>query len=213
MRPVKGIVGKWIPARQMLQFHWEAETLKNDRYIYFVEIKNDGGKMRTDLNSVWLFDSRDPKNPSLSDKYIKLNGNGSGKMMLKKFCVYSTDTSSDRNEEVILNECSKDSNYLVDVLSGTAQIEYSIKTNEVKNTKIVGIELNSDTNIGEGIIGYSYKLDNIVIKHSFPAISKGNTKYPDIAIPANSILRIVPYEDKYAGNISITEKKKSLFNF
>lgn len=213
MRPVKGIVGKWIPSRQMLQFHWEAEALQNDRYIYFVEIKSDGNKMRVDSNSVWLFDSRDPQNPSLSDKYIKLSGSGAGRVMLKKFFVYSTDTSSDRNEEVILNECAGNCKYLVDVLTGTAQIEYSMKSSEIKNSKIVGIELNSDNNIGEGIIGYSYKLDNVLIKHSFPAIPRGNTKYPDIAIPSNCVLRIVPFEERYAGNMSIKEKKKSLFNF
>lgn len=211
MRPVKDFSGIWNPQKNAILFKWDVSAIGNDRYIYIIGLIEEDGTYRPDTSRYKLFDIRDMNNPNPSSTYMPISNLKVGvhKML---FCAYSTPGAANPNSEELIAACRSDSAYITGVMMGRANIVYVADTSVVENAKMVKIHLKSDSGIAPGVLGYQYCLDNCQVMTPFPgAINRGKTVFPPILIPRDSELQIGPMDRQFAGNLSITSKKSTLF--
>lgn len=211
MRPVKDFSGTWNPQRNAIHFKWDVSAIGNDRYIYIVGLLEENGVYRPDTSRFKLFDIRDMSNPNPSSTFMPINNLKAGVHRML-FCAYSTPGAANVNGDELMAACQSDSAYMTGVMMGRANIVYVADTSVAENAKLVKLHLKSDSGIAQGVLGYKYYLDNCEVINPFPhAINRGKTVFPPILIPKDSELQIGPLDRQFAGNLSITSKKSTLF--
>lgn len=212
MKPVKSFCGYWNQTQKEVCFKWDVSGLGNDRYIYIIGLREENGRLRTDMSRFKLFDIRDMRNEELSGTSISMDSIKVGvfKMM---FCAYSTDHAVNLREDEIIKACLEDDRYITTVMMGYARVTYVMQESVVDNAKLVKIYLKSDSDISPGVLGYRYTLDKgYSVVNAFPgAISKGKTEYPAVLVPKNCVPVVSCVENQFSGNVYIEAKKSKLF--
>ncbi len=207
MKPLVNFQGKLTA--NGIQFTWDVKALENDAYIILVGIIGSGDSIKINQNCVKLLSLQSMEGDGSS--YLMQNMSGSAGVQKAVFCGLSSETKS--TDEEILEMCRSNPDCMISVMMGRADIEWSDHAKVVDNVKIITFELNSNTEISQGVLGYQYSYGSeLIMKLPFPdRVHQGKHNYPPILIPKDCDISVVPYDDQFKGNLNIKKKKKRLF--
>lgn len=214
MQSLKNVSGKWIQSQRSVKLKWDADG-SNDRFIHVFGINNVDGRNTLDVNCLANKDLKYSSGSDMLSILIRIPGE-IGCVMKKQFLLFSThDNNWDRDniERIINNDLEKEK-YISTAIIGNAQVDYYLKTKRQKDLQAVSIVLNSDADISNNILGYTYRCGNKLIRISFPGTISGNMKkseYGPILIPAGESLSIIQLDQQLSGNIVVKQVKKPFF--
>lgn len=208
MKPLKGITGQWVPERQSIRFSWNAEALGTDRYIFIVGVMNDGTGWRIDPRSRVAIDLG--MSVYGSSAMMPVSGSFNG-VAQKLFFACSCGETEGWNEESILRACSGTKEYFLDVMIGKAQVKYKLKQTQVEGAEVVTVTLVCSCGIEKNILGYAYSYGGLKVLLPFPTIMPGKQEFPPFLVPRGCSVTIMAYDPRFAGNLSIEEKRSPFF--
>lgn len=207
MRPLKGITGQWIQEQQCIRFSWDAGALGSDRYVFIVGIVHEGSGWKIDQRSCVMIDLS--TGVSGSSAILRVGGTFGG-VAQKLFFGYSAGDNESWSEAAILQACSETKDFFLEVMIGKAQVRYKMKQTQVEGAELVNISLECSCGIEKNILGYAYSYGGLKVLLPFPTILAGKQEMPPFLVPKGCHVIIMAYDPKFAGNLSI-EEKKSLF--
>lgn len=210
MRALSNLKGRWNPQRMCIEFTWDVAGLGNDRFIYIFPLFEQNESKRIDMRRYIVHDIADMRQGSLNSAVMRLDGAAQIGVNVHEFCAFSKEEMGVPEEMEIINSCLNCGGYVISVMVGYAEVEYSLTQNSVGNATVIEIELCSSSNISKGVLGYQYRCDSLVIKEKVPvALPKGTrVMLPAIMIPSDSDFKLIPFDERFSGNVILQPKKK-----
>lgn len=209
MRVLSNLNGRWNPQRSCIEFSWDVSGLDNDRFIFIFPLEKINNEYKLNVKNAIIHDVANIGYGSVNSASVPL-GDAQVGVSLKQYCAFSHPDRMIPQETDILKACDDNKDFVSNVMIGRAMIEYSIKRTECGNATVIELSINSNSVIEHGVLGYQYRCGLTVIKESFPGIiQRGiDINYPQIAIPSDSDIQIIPIDDRFTGNILLSEKNK-----
>lgn len=207
MRPVAGLSGCWNQGRNAVQFRWDPRSLVDERYVYIFELTRTPKGLQLTNNSM----IHDIMSFSSSNQQLFIRPlNVTNEISVHTFWVFLTADHIGGQETQLLRAClgsPERKAYFAEVVTGKANVTYAIKFSRVGEGQLATITVKSDRSILPHVLGYSFRCGNSKIRHSFPGtIPKGKQDYPAIVVPRDSDLKVIPVDNRFAENLSVTRK-------
>ncbi len=203
MRPVAGLSGRWDQGQNAVLFRWDPGTLMDERYVYIFEVaRTPRGLQLTDncmIHDVY----------SSKQLFIRLR-HMTNEVSVHTFLAFLTADYIGGQEARILRECQESPEkkaYFAEVVTGKANVTYAVRSRRVGEGQLATITVKSDRSILPHVLGYSFRCGNSRICHSFPGtVPRGRQDYPPIVVPRDSDLKVIPVDERFKENLSVTKK-------
>lgn len=212
MKPLESFQGKYFGAGRFLQFNWDAKAIGTDSFIMIAGLVGNGSSLKIGFRKVYKIQTLPGQGNTVKLENIAGVFGATGVQKIV-FCGLSAANSAEFSDDAVFEFCRENPDKLAQVMIGEAHVVWKAKTKVQESVKIVELELNSTSNVSQGVIGYQYSMGNkLQVRLPFPGnITPGKKVYPAILIPKECEIEVVAYDSQFSGNLFI-KKKTGLFS-
>lgn len=205
MKPLHQLTAR-LEGQSRIKFKWDYQGFDTAQYVYIYSIDPNG---RADGQYRILYDISKPQDPQDNLSFSITCEPSVASLRILRFAVFcSADWAQPPLEQV--SKLAGDPQYVVQVLTGHANITWSEKARKVGDLKLVSFSITSDTVVPPGILGYV--INGVNLHYSFPMqIGQDTIRTPSILIRADQNPTIVPLDPSFAVNFTI-RKRTGLFS-
>ncbi len=209
MRPIAGLSGRWNQGRNAVQFQWDPRALMDERYVYIFEVARTSKGLQLTDNSM-IHDVMSYSGNSNNRQLFIHPLHMTNEVSVHTFWAFLTADHVGGQEARLLQACLESPEkkaYFAEVVTGKANVTFAVRSRRVGEGQLATITVKSDRSILPHVLGYSFRCGNNRIRHSFPGtVSRGKQEYPPIVVPRDSDLKVIPMDDRFEENLSVTKK-------